>query len=192
MNQSPLGDDEQVFVRSRARRSVRVDARRPSRRIDLERGERKSDDASNRIELNRIETMPTTTTATTATTATRAGRWRRAERPARVVSRANAKDANDPFEALARAILPWEVNEARREMEYFDGAGGMFARANPWNAKPTIETPAVREGERGTAVIFDFETMGEERFERSFNALNDVVMGGASDCLLYTSPSPRD
>ena len=65
-------------------------------------------------------------------------------------------------------------------MEYFDGAGGVFARANPWNAKPTIETPVVREGEGGTGVIFDFETMGEERFERSFNALNDVVMGGAA------------
>ena len=127
--------------------------------------------------------MMTTATATTAVTAaTRAGRWRRAGRRApRVVSRATAKDANDPFEALARAILPREVNEARREMEYFDGAGGVFARANPWNAKPTIETPVVREGEGGTAVIFDFETMGEERFERSFNALNDVVMGGASD-----------
>ena len=146
--------------------------------------------------------MMTTTATTTAavTAATRAGRWRRAGRPPRVVSRATAKDANDPFEALARAILPREVNEARREMEYFDGAGGMFARANPWNAKPTIETPVVREVERGMAVIFDFETMGEERFERSFNALNDVVMGGASDaaatktrdCLLYTSPSPRD
>ena len=130
----------------------------------------------------RIESMMTMTTTTTAMKVTRAGRWRRAERPRRVVTRANAKDANDPFEALARAILPWEVNEARREMEYFDGAGGAFARVNPWNAKPTIETPAVREGEGGTtAVIFDFETMGVERFERSFNALNDVVMGGASD-----------
>jgi len=123
----------------------------------------------------------TATTATAVTATTRAGRWRRAGRPPRVVSRATAKDANDPFEALARAILPREVNEARREMEYFDGAGGVFARANPWNAKPTIETPAVRESEGGTGVIFDFETMGEERFERSFNALNDVVMGGASD-----------
>ena len=107
--------------------------------------------------------MMTMTTTTTAMKVTRAGRWRRAERPRRVVTRANAKDANDPFEALARAILPWEVNEARREMEYFDGAGGVFARVNPWNAKPTIETPAVREGEGGTtAVIFDFETMGVE------------------------------
>ena len=125
--------------------------------------------------------MTTTATTTAVTATTRAGRWRRAGRRApRVVSRATAKDANDPFEALARAILPREVNEARREMEYFDGAGGVFARANPWNAKPTIETPVVREGEGGTGVIFDFETMGEERFERSFNALNDVVMGGAT------------
>ncbi len=121
------------------------------------------------------------TMATRIDVSTRVRRWRRVKRHRRVLSRANAKDTNDPFEALARAILPREVNEARREMEYFDGPGGALARAIPWNAKPTIETPAVREGDGGSAVIFDFETMGEERFERSFNALNDVVMGGASD-----------
>jgi len=123
---------------------------------------------------------------------TRAGcdattRERRLGRGRRRATRANATSRDDPFDALWRVILPREVNEARREMEYFDGPGGMFARAMPWRAKPTIETPRVRIGgdvgvdDDGSVVVFDFESMGDAAFETSFNALNDVVMGGASD-----------
>lgn len=103
-------------------------------------------------------------------------------RAMRATATTNRDGGGDPFEALWRAILPREVNEARREMEYFDGPGGMFARAVPWRAKPTIETPRVRAGgDDDDVVVFDFESMGDAAFETSFNALNDVVMGGASD-----------
>jgi len=87
-------------------------------------------------------------------------------------ARATRPRAN-PLDDFLRAVLPREVNEARREMEYFDGPGGMLARLVPGNAKPTVRAPTVREG-----MVFDFGTMSAEEFRATFNALNDVVMGG--------------
>ena len=81
-------------------------------------------------------------------------------------------------DAILERVLPKEVNEARREMEFFDGPGGMFARVIPGNAgKPTISAPDVRDD----GVVFDFGSMKEKDFGSRFRALNDVVMGGASD-----------
>jgi len=85
--------------------------------------------------------------------------------------------ANPLEDALAR-ILPRELNEARREMDFFDGPGGMLARVLPWSARPTVRAPEVRSED---GVIFDFARMDRRGFEGTFNALNDVVMGGASD-----------
>jgi hypothetical protein len=103
-----------------------------------------------------------------ATTARARGRRARARagRP----TRANLVD-----DFLA-TFLPREVNEARREMEYFDGPGGMLARIVPGREKPTVRAPEVRGD-----VVFDFGEMSAEAFAATFNALNDVVMGGASD-----------
>ena len=78
---------------------------------------------------------------------------------------------------LAR-VLPREVNEARREMDFFDGPGGMFARMIPGAPRPKARTPTVTSGD---SVIFDFGALDARTFDATFNALNDVVMGGASD-----------
>lgn len=75
-------------------------------------------------------------------------------------------------------FLPRELNEARREMDFFDGPGGMLARVLPWSARPTVRAPEVTSVD---GVIFDFARMDARSFGGTFNALNDVVMGGASD-----------
>merc|ERR1712216_846364 len=85
------------------------------------------------------------------------------------------------FEDVLDSLLPKPMSDARKQMEYFDGPGGMLAKINPLSKKPTIEAPQVRLG--GSQVLFDFSTMDQQTFQSEFGALNDNVMGGRSDAM---------
>ena len=116
---------------------------------------------------------------------TRRGAQRR--RSPVVSRRASSSSSSSSFfdDVLAR-VLPKEVNEARREMAFFDGPTGMLRGVLPEaiaGGKPTVRAPEVGNGGGGgdDDVVFDFGTMSRETFDGTFRALNDVVMGGASD-----------
>ena len=95
--------------------------------------------------------------------------------------RASSSSSSSFFDDVLARVLPKEVNEARREMAFFDGPTGMLRGVLPEaiaGGKPTVRAPEVRNGDD---VVFDFGTMSRETFDGTFRALNDVVMGGASD-----------
>ena len=75
------------------------------------------------------------------------------------------------------------MSDARKQMEYFDGPGGMLAKINPLAKKPTIEAPQVIGSTSSAQVLFDFSTMDQQTFQSEFGALNDNVMGGRSDAM---------
>ena len=90
--------------------------------------------------------------------------------------------ASSFFDDVLARVLPKEVNEARKEMAFFDGPTGMLRGVLPeaiTGAKPTVRAPEVGAG--GDDVVFDFGTMSRGLFDETFCALNDVVMGGGSD-----------
>ncbi len=108
------------------------------------------------------------------------------QRPSSLVSR--SKSSSDKtlikagfFDDVLDSLLPKPMSDARKQMEYFDGPGGMLAKINPLSKKPTIEAPQVRLG--GSQVLFDFSTMDQQTFQSEFGALNDNVMGGRSDAM---------
>ena len=108
------------------------------------------------------------------------------QRPPSLVSR--SKSSSDKtlikagfFDDVLDSLLPKPMSDARKQMEYFDGPGGMLAKINPLSKKPTIEAPQVRLGD--SQVLFDFSTMDQQTFQSEFGALNDNVMGGRSDAM---------
>jgi hypothetical protein len=100
---------------------------------------------------------------------------RKKKKPMTMISRASI--FTDITEAIDR-IVPKPISDARKQMEYFDGPGGMLAKFIPFNKKPTIDAPTVDAQKK---VLFDFENIDEGEFKREFGALNDNVMGGRSD-----------
>ena len=72
------------------------------------------------------------------------------------------------------------MSDARKQMEYFDGPGGMLAKINPLAKKPTMKATEVMS-KSSAQVLFDFASMNQQTFESEFGALNDNVMGGRSD-----------
>jgi hypothetical protein len=92
-----------------------------------------------------------------------------------------ASSSSSFFDDVLARVLPKEVNEARKEMAFFDGPTGMLRGVLPeaiTGAKPTVRAPEVGAGDD---VVFDFGTMSRGMFDETFCALNDVVMGGGSD-----------
>jgi len=99
----------------------------------------------------------------------------------RVASRDNRVRAG-LFEDILDSVLPKPMSDARKQMEYFDGPGGMLAKINPLAKKPTMKAPEVSAG-KSSQVLFDFTSMSQDEFKSEFGALNDNVMGGRSDAL---------
>ena len=84
------------------------------------------------------------------------------------------------FEDVLDSFLPKPMSDARKQMEYFDGPGGMLAKINPLAKKPTMKAPEVMSTS-SAQVLFDFASMSQQTFQSEFGALNDNVMGGRSN-----------
>ena len=85
------------------------------------------------------------------------------------------------FEDVLDSLLPKPMSDARKQMEYFDGPGGMLAKINPLAKKPTMKAPEVMSTS-SAQVLFDFASMSQQTFQSEFGALNDNVMGRAFGC----------
>jgi hypothetical protein len=77
------------------------------------------------------------------------------------------------FEDVLDSLLPKPMSDARKQMEYFDGPGGMLAKINPLAKKPTMKAPEVMSIS-SAQVLFDFASWEGVRMRRPFSRMENL------------------